>query len=122
MAAVSLKKRYRSEFIANISHELKTPLTSIKGFLETLIEGGVRDPEKQRSFLQIMQEDANRLSRLIQDLLEISRLEGHKKALKKEVVSLRRRAGCFRGLSAGVGKKINPCGQSRGECDGAGGP
>jgi len=80
----------RKDFVANVSHELKTPLTSIKGFLETLIEGGVRDPEKQRSFLQIMQEDANRLSRLIQDLLEISRLEGHKKALKKEVVSLRR--------------------------------
>jgi len=82
----------RRDFVANVSHELKTPLTSIKGFIETLISGAFKEPKQAEFFLKMMQEDANRLSSLIEDLLELSRIESHQTALtlvpcqlKKEV-------------------------------------
>ncbi len=65
----------RRDFIANVSHELKTPLTSIKGFVETLLEGALEDKENNRNFLQIIQEHANRLDKLVNDLLSLSHLE-----------------------------------------------
>lgn len=73
-AIVKLEKT-RSEFVANVSHELKTPLTSIKGFTETLLSGAVTDHEQSNRFLQIMQEDIIRLERLISDLLDLSHIE-----------------------------------------------
>ncbi len=72
----------RREFVANVSHELKTPLTSIKGFVETLLGGALRDPEKAEGFLKIMQEDSERLTRLIDDLLELSKIESKGAPLK----------------------------------------
>lgn len=72
----------RREFVANVSHELKTPLTSIKGFVETLLGGALRDPEKAAEFLKIMQEDSERLTRLIDDLLELSKIESKGAPLK----------------------------------------
>ncbi len=67
--------RIRSDFVANASHELRTPLASISGFIDTL-RGPAKDDEKARGrFLGIMQEQANRMSRLIDDLLSLSRLE-----------------------------------------------
>ena len=75
-------ERVRSDFVANVSHELKTPLTSIKGFVETLIEGALEDKENARHFLQIIQEHTDRLNNLINDLLDLSYLES--KGIKLE--------------------------------------
>jgi two-component system, OmpR family, phosphate regulon sensor histidine kinase PhoR len=65
----------RRDFVANVSHELKTPLTSINGFIETLLSGAMNDPAPRESFLKMMQEDTQRLTRLIDDLLNLSRIE-----------------------------------------------
>jgi two-component system phosphate regulon sensor histidine kinase PhoR len=65
----------RREFVANVSHELKTPVTSIKGFVDTLREGGVDDPADVRRFLDIVARQSDRLQAIIEDLLRLSRLE-----------------------------------------------
>jgi len=67
----------RRDFVANVSHELKTPITTIKGFVETLLDGAAQDPEKARRFLQITAKHAERLTMIIEDLLSLSRLEQH---------------------------------------------
>jgi two-component system phosphate regulon sensor histidine kinase PhoR len=66
---------YRREFIGNVSHELKTPIFSIQGFAETLADGALNDPSVNRTFLQKIVRNANRLDRLARDLSEIARLE-----------------------------------------------
>jgi two-component system, OmpR family, phosphate regulon sensor histidine kinase PhoR len=65
----------RSDFVANASHELRTPLASVKGFIETLQDSARDDPEARQTFLAIMLEQTNRMSRLIDDLLSLSRVE-----------------------------------------------
>jgi two-component system phosphate regulon sensor histidine kinase PhoR len=65
----------RREFVANVSHELKTPITSIKGFVETLIDGAMKDPVEAERFLRIVSRHADRLNAIIDDLLTLSRLE-----------------------------------------------
>jgi two-component system phosphate regulon sensor histidine kinase PhoR len=65
----------RRDFVANVSHELKTPITSIKGFVETLLDGAMREPENALSFLQIIARHADRLNEIIDDLLSLSRIE-----------------------------------------------
>lgn len=65
----------RRDFVANVSHELKTPLTSIKGFVETLLEGALEDKENNRNFLKIIQEHTDRLDKLVNDLLSLSHFE-----------------------------------------------
>lgn len=65
----------RREFVANVSHELKTPLTSISAYAETLLEGGLEDPKYNREFVARIQEQAERLHGLILDLLHLARLE-----------------------------------------------
>lgn len=65
----------RREFVANVSHELKTPVTSIKGFVETLHEGAIEDKENARKFLEIISKQADRLNAIIEDLLSLSRIE-----------------------------------------------
>lgn len=65
----------RSEFVANVSHELKTPLTSLQGFVETLQDGAIDQPEEARRFLSIMHGQVNRLSKIIEDILVLSSLE-----------------------------------------------
>ncbi|MBD0413256.1 two-component sensor histidine kinase [Tianweitania sp. Rool2] len=67
--------RMRADFIANASHELRTPLASISGFIETILGPARNDPKAQANFLGIMQEQTGRMSRLIDDLLSLSRLE-----------------------------------------------
>jgi len=79
-------ERTRSEFVANVSHELKTPLTSILGFVETLKEGAIEDREHRLKFLQIIEEHSKKLNSLIEDLLQISKLESAREELKKEAV------------------------------------
>jgi two-component system phosphate regulon sensor histidine kinase PhoR len=65
----------RKDFVANVSHELKTPITSIKGFIETLIDGAAEDPRSLSEFLHIILNQTNRLNAIIEDLLTLSRLE-----------------------------------------------
>ncbi len=65
----------RRDFVANVSHELKTPVTSIKGFAETLADGALEDPEAARRFLRIIAGQADRLNAIIEDLLALSSLE-----------------------------------------------
>lgn len=72
---IRLLEQMRTEFVANVSHELKTPLTSIKGFVETLLDGAMEDPKTSRRFLGIINEESNRLSRLIEDILSLARIE-----------------------------------------------
>ncbi len=68
-------ERVRTEFIGNTSHELKTPIASIKGYIETLISGGIEDPEVNIKFLQRALKNAERLQMLVRDLIQISRIE-----------------------------------------------
>ena len=65
----------RREFVANVSHELKTPITSIKGFVETLRDGALADRQQAERFLEIVGRHADRLNAIIEDLLSLSRLE-----------------------------------------------
>lgn len=65
----------RKDFVANVSHELKTPITSIKGFVETLREGAIQDPDKAGEFLSIVARQVDRLNSIIDDLLALSRIE-----------------------------------------------
>ncbi|MFQ5443181.1 MAG: two-component system histidine kinase PnpS [Nitrospinales bacterium] len=65
----------RRDFVANVSHELKTPITSIKGFVETLSGGAMDNPEDARRFLQIIAKHVDRLNAIIDDLLSLSRIE-----------------------------------------------
>ncbi|MCI6276099.1 MAG: cell wall metabolism sensor histidine kinase WalK [Clostridium sp.] len=73
----------RSEFVANVSHELKTPLTSIKGFAETLKY--VNDEKNKEKFLGIINDEAERLTRLIEDILTLSNIEQHKDEVFEEI-------------------------------------
>jgi two-component system phosphate regulon sensor histidine kinase PhoR len=73
----------RSDFIANVSHELKTPLTSIKGFVETLLEGAMEDTENGRAFLKIIHDHTDRLDKLVNDLLALSHLESNEITLNR---------------------------------------
>lgn len=68
-------EQVRTDFAANVSHELKTPLTSIRGFVETLQEGAINNPEMAQKFLRIIMMETERLTRLINDILSISKLE-----------------------------------------------
>ncbi|MBN2064432.1 MAG: PAS domain-containing protein, partial [Sedimentisphaerales bacterium] len=65
----------RRDFVANVSHELKTPITSIKGFIETLQDGAADNPEETARFLEIIARHADRLNAIVDDLLSLSRLE-----------------------------------------------
>ncbi len=82
-------EQLRKEFVANVSHELKSPLTSIRGLTETLLGGALADAANNRRFVQLIDEDAARLSRLIEDLLALSQIESQAIPLKLSIVELR---------------------------------
>ena len=67
-------ERVRRDFVANVSHELKTPITAIKGFVETLREGALEDPEQAERFLSIVADQADRLNAIIRDLMSLARI------------------------------------------------
>jgi len=68
-------ERARRDFVANVSHEFRTPLTAIQGFAETLLEGALEDQENRRRFIQIIHDHALRLGRLTDDLLRLAQIE-----------------------------------------------
>ena len=70
----------RREFVSNVSHELKTPLTTIQAYTETLLDGAINDPNNNRKFLERIDEQAERLHRLILDLLSLARIESAEEA------------------------------------------
>ncbi|AEF17110.1 MULTISPECIES: two-component system histidine kinase PnpS [Thermoanaerobacterium] len=77
-------EKIRSDFVANVSHELRTPLTSIRGFIETLREGAIDNIERRDRFLEIIEFEAERLTRLINDILTLSEIENLKEGFVKE--------------------------------------
>jgi two-component system, OmpR family, phosphate regulon sensor histidine kinase PhoR len=81
----------RRDFVANVSHEIKTPLTAIKGFVETLHQGSAETPEEAQRFLGIVAKHVDRLSTIIEDLLMLSRIEneGERGDIKREKTRLR---------------------------------
>lgn len=81
-------ERVKTEFVANVSHELKTPLTSIKGFAETLKTGAIDDKQDAMRFLNIIEDEADRLYRLINDILSLSELEQKKTKLLSEEIKV----------------------------------
>jgi two-component system phosphate regulon sensor histidine kinase PhoR len=80
--------RVRQEFVANVSHELKTPLTAIQGYVETLQAGALSDPAHNKEFIQIIKEHAEHLSSLIDDVLDLSAIEAKRVEYRFEPVSL----------------------------------
>jgi two-component system phosphate regulon sensor histidine kinase PhoR len=88
VSAIRRLERMRSEFVANVSHELKTPIAAVKGFAETLLGGAVSDPATANSFLQIIYDESERLNRLIGDILELSKVESRRVPLQFSPVEL----------------------------------
>ena len=91
LASMNRLENIRRDFVANVSHELKTPITAIKGFVETLIEDGATNSEQTQNFLKIIDRHTNRLDAIINDLLALCRLEedGQKRNLYFEQQPLR---------------------------------
>ncbi|RED56570.1 two-component system histidine kinase PnpS [Cohnella lupini] len=88
VSAIRRLESMRSEFVANVSHELKTPVAAVKGFAETLLAGAMNDPETARSFLTIIQDESDRLNRLIGDILELSKIESRRAPLQFSPIEL----------------------------------
>jgi two-component system, OmpR family, phosphate regulon sensor histidine kinase PhoR len=88
ITAIRRLEKMRSEFVANVSHELKTPIAAVKGFTETLMNGAMNDPETARAFLKIIFDESERLNRLIGDILELSKVESRRVPLRFSPVQL----------------------------------
>jgi len=80
-------EKIRQDFVANVSHELRTPLTTIKGYAETLLEGALKE-EVAFQFVQIIKRHTDRLAKIVEDLLMLSKIESKEFQLKVEVISL----------------------------------
>jgi two-component system phosphate regulon sensor histidine kinase PhoR len=81
-------ERVRKDFVANVSHELKTPLTSIKGYIEALIDGAKDDPQRCSAFLAVIQKHTDNLNATLSDLLQLSAIESGQYRWKREAVSV----------------------------------
>lgn len=81
-------EKVRKDFVANVSHELRTPITAIRGYAETLQSGALQDAAVAPKMVEIIHRQSERLSALVEDLLELSRLESRELKLKVEPVSL----------------------------------
>jgi len=80
--------KYRREFVGNVSHELKTPIFNIQGYILTLLDGGIDDPEINVKFLKKAKKSVNRMIAIVEDLEEINKLESGELKLKKETFDL----------------------------------
>jgi two-component system sensor histidine kinase VicK len=83
-------ERERKEFVANVSHELRTPLTTMKSYLEALEDGVISDPELGPRFIKVTQNETERMIRLVNDLLQLSKMDTKKHMLKLEQTNLHR--------------------------------
>ncbi|HVE41820.1 MAG TPA: ATP-binding protein [Planctomycetota bacterium] len=94
----------RKEFVANVSHELRTPLTVVQGYVETLTEGAWKDEKSSLEFLSIIDKNVRRLSAIVSDLLDLSKLESGGQVLERREVDVRgivdRVAEAFRPVAA----------------------
>ncbi len=88
ITALRQLEKMRQDFVANVSHELRTPVSTIKGYAETLLEGALEDKKNAEDFLKIISNDADRLAKLIDDLLDLSRIESGKLKLRLERTDL----------------------------------
>lgn len=80
----------RKEFVANVSHELRTPLTTLKSYLEALVDGAISDKETASKFLKVMQNETERMIRLVNDLLQLSKIDSKDYALNWQFVDFQR--------------------------------
>lgn len=85
---INVLKSQRTELVANVSHDLKTPLTSVRGYAETLRDGALEDPEAAKKFLSRILESSNQMIELIEDILQLSRLEATNAHLKIEEINI----------------------------------
>nr|WP_043745784.1 ATP-binding protein [Paramagnetospirillum magneticum] len=107
LTAIRAMERMRADFVANASHELRTPLAALSGFIETL-QGPARDDEEAREkFLGIMAEQSGRMSRLVADLLSLSRIELDEHSAPSEAVDLAR-------LATSAAEALRPLASPRG--------
>ncbi|MDF2614099.1 MAG: cell wall metabolism sensor histidine kinase WalK [Clostridia bacterium] len=80
----------RKEFVANVSHELRTPLTTVKSYTETLMQGAIEDKETAMNFLGVMDKEADRMTTLVHDLLELSKIDNKQIQLNFKKLDLKR--------------------------------
>ncbi|MDO8355327.1 MAG: ATP-binding protein [Nitrospirota bacterium] len=80
----------RKDFVANVSHELRTPLTSIKGYIEALLDGAKDDPGTSTKFLEIILKQSDRLNLILEDLLQLSKIESGQILFKREPLQIQR--------------------------------
>ena len=102
--------RVRQDFVANVSHELRTPLTSLRGYAETLLDGGLDDPENRARFVGVIRDQAVRLEAIAGDLLTLAGLERPDARLRPERFDLRealaRQAAAFQSRAARAGLEL----------------
>lgn len=98
-------EKMRSDFVANVSHELKTPLTSITGFIETLKNGAIDNEKVRNRFLDIIEIETERLSRLIDDLLSLSAIEHDRLNFSKEKIKVNEVIKEIREMVEGLAKQ-----------------
>lgn len=105
-----LASRMRRDFVANVSHELRTPLTALIGFIETLRGAARDDPAARGRFLTIMEREAGRMVRLVQDLLQLSRVEAEERMRPAAPVDLaallRQVAGSLKPVAEAAGARV----------------
>jgi len=85
---IILTEKMRRDFVANVSHELRTPLSVLKGYTETLLAGALKDYDLAVEFITTIEQHANRLTRLVEDLLDLSRFEADNFVLPLEAITL----------------------------------
>lgn len=90
----------RREFVANVSHELRTPLTTVKSYTETLLESSSKEDNMERRFLTVINSEVDRMTRIVKDLLTLSRLDHGKDSIKREEIDIR-------ALVRGVAEKLS---------------
>jgi len=88
ITALRRLEKVRKDFVANVSHELRTPLTSIKGYVEALLDGAKDDPDQTVRFLDIILKQSDRLNLILEDLLQLSRIESGEVSFKRDPVDL----------------------------------
>ena len=98
---ISDNERAMRSFIADVSHELRTPLTSIRGFVEALRDGTVTDPERRASSLEVVHEETQRMLRMIEQLLDLSRLEAGEYRLEPSRIDLDELLGYIEAMFGG---------------------